>query len=81
MKTLANVLGAVGLLWLAYFWMAVFMYPRVRFATPNLNGVVSLTMGSAALCAFAGKVVSKRWWAGILLALLTLIVIYARVRL
>ena len=79
MKAIANLIGTVGLLWIAYFWFAVFCYPRVRVPIPNLNGVVSLTLGSAVLCAFAGKEVSKRWWAGVALALITLTVIFARV--
>jgi hypothetical protein len=80
MKIAGNLAGTVGLLWLGYFWLAVLCYPRIRFATPNLNRVVTLTLLSAALCALAGKLVSKKWWAGILLAITTLIVIYARVR-
>lgn len=79
MKVFGNVVGTVGLLWIAYFWLAVFWYPRVRLTTPNLNGVVTLTVLSAALCALAGKLVSKRWWAGILAAIITLIIIYGRI--
>jgi len=79
MKTIANIAGAIGIAWIAYFWLGVFWYPRIHFAMPRLNGVVELTLLSAALCAFAGKVVSKRWWAGIAVALITLLIIYARV--
>jgi hypothetical protein len=80
MKILANLLAALGLCWLAYFWLGVFWYPRVRLAMPSLSGIVQCTLLTAAVCALAGKVVSKKWWAGIALALLTLVVIYARVR-
>jgi hypothetical protein len=80
MKTAANILGVLGLAWIAYFWLGVLCYPQVRFAMPNLNGVVSLTLVSAALCALAGKLVSKKWWAGIAVAMITLIVIYGRIR-
>jgi hypothetical protein len=79
MKLIANLLGVLGLAWLAYFWLGVFWYPRFHFAMPNLNGVVQCTLLTAALCALAGKIVSRRWWAGIGLAMLTLVVIYARV--
>jgi hypothetical protein len=80
MKLVANLLGVLGLGWLAYFWLGVFWYPRVHLAMPGLNGIVQCSLLAAAGCALAGKFVSKRWWAGIALALITLIVIYARVR-
>lgn len=80
MKLAANLLGAAGIAWLAYFWLGVFWYPRVHLAMPNLNGIVQCTLLTAVGCALAGKIVSKRWWGGIALALLTLVVIYARVR-
>lgn len=79
MKIFANVLAVLGLGWLAYFWLGVFWYPRVRFAMPSLTGIVECTLLTAVLCAFAGKVVSRKWWAGILLSMITLIVIYGRV--
>jgi hypothetical protein len=81
MKIAANILGAFGLCWVAYFWLSVFWYPRVRLPLPpTLNAIVQITLLAAAFCALAGKIVSKRWWAGIALAMITLIIIYARVR-
>ena len=35
MKIAGNVLGGLGVMWIAYFWLAVFWYPRIRLAMPS----------------------------------------------
>ena len=79
MKAICNAAAGLGLLWIVYFWVAVLLYGRVRIIVPNLNGVAVLTMAAAALCALAGKTVSRKWWAGVALSLITLAVTLARV--
>jgi hypothetical protein len=80
MRILGIAVGVVGVLWLAYFWTAVALYPHVHFAMPSLKLVGNFTMGSAAACAFSGATVSRKWWVGIAASLLTFAVIMARVR-
>ena len=79
MRKLGIAVGVAGVLWLAYFWMAVALFMHVRFAMPNVKMVETLTLWSAVACAFAGATVSKRWWAGVAAALLTFTVIMVRV--
>jgi hypothetical protein len=79
MRKLGIAVGVAGILWLAYFWMAVSLYPHFRAALPNLKTVETFTLGSAVACAFSGKAVSKYWWAGVAIALLTFTAIMVRV--
>lgn len=79
MKRLGIVVGVIGVLWLVYFWMAVSLYPLLRAPMPNLKMVETLTLSSAVACAFSGKAVSRYWWAGVAIALVTFAVIMARV--
>jgi hypothetical protein len=79
LKKFGIAVGATGILWLAYFWMAVSLYPHVRSPMPNLKMVETLTLVSAVACAFSGKAVSRYWWAGVAAALVTFAVIMARV--
>jgi len=79
MKRLGIVVGVLGILWLCYFWTAVSLYPRLRAPMPNLKMVETLTLSSAVACALSGKLVSRYWWAGVAVALLTFAVTMARV--
>jgi hypothetical protein len=79
MKTLGIAVGVTGVLWLAYFWLAVSLYPHLRTPMPNLKMVETLTLLSAVACAFSGKAVSRYWWAGVAAALLTFTIIMVRV--
>ena len=80
MRKLGIAVGVLGVLWLAYFWMAVSLYLHVRFAMPSLKMVETLTLWSAVACAFAGATVSKKWWAGVAVSLFTFTIIMVRVR-
>jgi len=79
-RRLGIAVGVLGVLWLAYFWMAVSVYPHVRFAMPSLKMVQTLTLGSAVACAFSGVTVSRYWWTGVAASLVTFAVIMVRVR-
>ena len=83
LRKLGIVIGVLGVLWLADFWIAVALYPRyphVAAVMPTtLKTVQTLTLGSAAAFAFSGKTVSKKWWAGVAVALLTFAIVMARV--
>jgi|HubBroStandDraft_4_1064222.scaffolds.fasta_scaffold00373_4 hypothetical protein len=79
MRKLGIAVGTTGILWLVYFWMSVSLYPHVRSPMPNLKMVETLTLLSAVACAFSGKAVSKYWWAGVAIALLTFTAIMVRV--
>jgi len=78
MRQIGIAVGVLGVLWLAYFWISVAMYPHVAAVMPSLKTVQTFTLGSAAACAFSGKTVSKKWWAGIAVALVTFALIMAR---
>ena len=80
MKRLGIAVGVLGVLWLAYFWMAVSLYPHFHFVMPSLKNVETLTLVSAVACAFSGATVSRKWWAGVAVALFTFTVIMVRVR-
>jgi hypothetical protein len=79
MRNLGIAVGIAGVLWLVYFWISVALYPHVAAVMPSLKTVQTLTLGSAAACAFSGKTVSKRWWVGVAVALVTFALIMARV--
>ncbi len=79
MRTLGIAIGVMGVLWLAYFWMAVFLYPYYRVTMPGLKMVETITLGSAVAFAFSGKTVSRYWWSGVAASLLTFTVIMVRV--
>ena len=83
LRKLGIAVGVLGVLWLVDFWVAVALYPhypRVAALMPTtLKTVQTLTLGSAAACAFSGKTVSKKWWAGVAVSLLTFAIIMARV--
>ena len=79
-RKLGMAVGILGVLWLAYFWMAVGLYPHFHFVMPSLKMVETLTLGSAVACAFSGATVSRGWWAGVAASLLTFAVIMVRVR-
>ena len=79
MRKLGIAVGVLGLFWLAYFWIAVAVYPHVRTGMPNLKSVETITLASAAACAFAGATVSRYWWTGVAAALFTFAVIMVRV--
>ena len=79
MQKFGNAVGILGLLWLGYFWLAVGLYPHLRMAMPKLNAVGILTFASAAACGFAGATVSRYWWTGVAAALITVLIIKARV--
>jgi hypothetical protein len=79
MRKLGIAVGAAGVLWLGYFWMAVSIYPYLRAPMPDLKMVETLTLVSAVACAFSGKAVSRYWWAGVAAALVTFAMIMVRV--
>ena len=79
MRKLGIAVGTLGLLWLAYFWMTVALYPHVRAVMPTLKTVETITLASAAACAFAGATVSRYWWTGVAASLVTFAVIMVRV--
>ena len=83
LRKLGIAVGVLGVLWLVYFWIAVAFYPHyphVAAGMPTtLKMVQTLTLGSAAACAFSGKTVSRKWWAGVAISLLTFAIIMARV--
>jgi|GEM_PF-2753238 hypothetical protein len=79
-RRLGIAVGVLGVLWLAYFWIAVSLYLHVRFSMPSLKVVETLTLGSAVACAISGATVSRRWWAGVAASLFTFAVIMVRVR-
>jgi len=79
MRKLGIVVGVMGVLWLAYFWLAVSLYPHFRAAMPSLKMVETLTLVSAVACAFSGKTVSRYWWSGVAASLITFTVIMVRV--
>ena len=79
LRKLGIAVGLLGLLWLAYFWLAVGFYPRFHFLMPNLKNVETVTLLSGVACAFSGATVSKRWWAGVAVSLFTFTVIMVRV--
>src|SRR5271165_4923534 len=71
--------GVLGVLWLVYFWISVALYAHVAAVMPTLKTVQTLTLGSAVACAFSGKTVSRKWWAGVAASLVTFALIMARV--
>ena len=79
LRKLGIAVGIVGVLWLVYFWTAVGLYPRFHFVMPNLKNVQTFTLLSGVACAFSGATVSKRWWAGVAVSLLTFTVLMVRV--
>ena len=80
LRKLGITVGVLGVMWLAYFWTAVALYPHVAAVMPTtLKTVQTLTLGSAVACAFSGKTVSRKWWAGVAAALLTFALIMARI--
>ena len=79
MRKLGIAVGVLGVLWLAYFWLAVALYPHVHAAMPTLKTIQTFTLGSAVACAFSGKTVSRKWWAGVAASLVTFALIMARV--
>lgn len=80
MRKVGIAVGVIGLLWLLYFWTAVASYPRLHAMMPALKMVETLTLGSAAACAFAGATVSRYWWTGVAASLITFAIIMVRVR-
>jgi hypothetical protein len=80
LRKLGIAVGILGVLWLVYFWIAVALYPHVAAVMPTtLKTVQTLTLGSAVACAFSGKTVSRKWWAGVAASLVTFALIMARV--
>src|ERR1035441_686070 len=51
LRKLGIAVGIVGVLWLAYFWLAVCCYPRFHFVMPNLKSVQTFTLLSGVACA------------------------------
>ena len=80
LRKLGIAVGVLGVLWLVYFWISVALYPHVAAVMPTLKTVQTFTLGSAVACAFSGKTVSRKWWAGVAVALVTFAVIMVRVR-
>ncbi|HEY4901242.1 MAG TPA: hypothetical protein VIH91_10535 [Terriglobales bacterium] len=80
MRKVGIAVGVVGVLWLAYFWISVALYPHVATVMPPLKTIQTFTLGSAVACAFSGKTVSRKWWAGVAVALVTFALIMVRVR-
>ena len=78
-RKLGIAVGVLGVFWLAYFWLAVGCYPRFHFMMPTLKNVQTFTLLSAVACAFSGKTVSRKWWAGVAASLVTFTVIMVRV--
>ena len=78
-RRLGIAVGVLGVLWLVYFWLAVSLYPHLHATMPNLKTIQTLTLGSAVACAFSGKTVSRKWWAGVAASLVTFTIIMARV--
>jgi hypothetical protein len=79
LRKLGMAVGVLGVLWLVYFWTAVGLYLRFHFVMPNLKHVQTFTLLSGVACAFSGATVSKKWWAGVAISLLTFTVIMVRV--
>ena len=80
LRKLGIAVGVLGVLWLVYFWISVALYTHVAAVMPTLKTVQTLTLGSAVACAFSGKTVSRKWWAGVAASLVTFALIMARVR-
>jgi hypothetical protein len=80
LRKLGIAVGVLGVLWLVYFWIAVALYPHVAAVMPTtLKTIQTLTLGSAVACAFSGKTVSRKWWAGVAASLVTFALMMARV--
>ena len=83
LRKLGIAVGVLGVLWLVDFWIAVALYPHyphvAALMPTTLKMVQTLTLASAAACAFSGKTVSRKWWAGVAVALLTFAIVMARV--